>query len=214
MRKLPWFPRSFPCQRDRRLDTHRPARSRGLRVGRLLAFEAQMSLWAKAAAALLAILLALAGLPAHAESRFALVIGNAAYKGAPRLATPPNDAQDIAAALKSLGFKVTVETDLDMTAMQHTIHKFALESAEADVALFYYAGHGLQLAGRNYLVPIDAQLHNLGDVASQTVALDPVLAELGKGKGKGSHLVFLDACRNNLASASFAIPTAGLARVE
>ena len=151
-------------------------------------------------------------LPARAETRFALVIGNGAYRSVPALANPPNDAKDIAAALKSLGFKVTLKLDLDLAAMQRSIDEFALESADADVSLFYYAGHGFQLAGRNYLIPVGAELHQPNDVASRTVALDPVLAELGKGKG--SHLVFLDACRNNpFAGSGVGLPAAGLARV-
>ena len=167
----------------------------------------------RAATALIAaLLLALATLPAAAESRLALVIGNGAYKSVPPLANPPNDAADVAAALKSLGFRVTLETDLDLAAMQRAIRTFAAQSADADVSLLYYAGHGLQLAGRNYLVPVDAELRTLNDIAARTVALDPVLAEFGKGSG--SHLVFLDACRNNpFAGAGVSLPAAGLARV-
>jgi TPR repeat protein len=151
-------------------------------------------------------------LPAQAESRFALVIGNGAYKSVPALANPPNDAEDVAATLKSLGFKVTLKLDLDLAAMQRAIDEFALESANADVSLFYYAGHGLQLAGRNYLVPVGAELRNVDDFATRTVALDAVLAELGRGKGV--HLVFLDACRNNpFVGAGVTLPAAGLARV-
>jgi TPR repeat protein len=161
---------------------------------------------------LAALFLALLTLPARAEGRFALVLGNGAYRSVPALANPPNDAKDVAAALKSLGFKVTLKLDLDLAAMQRAIEEFALESADADVSLFYYAGHGLQLAGRNYLVPVGAELRKPDDIAVGTVALDPVLAALGKGKG--SHLVFLDACRNNpFAAAGVALPSAGLARV-
>ena len=173
--------------------------------------EALSRRWKSVAAALLA-LVALAALPARAETHFALVIGNGAYRNVPALANPPNDAKDIAAALKSLGFKVTLKLDLDLAAMQRAIDEFALESADADVSLFYYAGHGFQLAGRNYLIPVAAELHQPNDVASRTVALDSVLAELGKGKG--SHLVFLDACRNNpFAGGGVGLPAAGLARV-
>ena len=172
--------------------------------------EALSRRWKSVAAALL--LVALAALPARAETRFALVIGNGAYRNVPALANPPNDAKDVAAALKSLGFKVTLKLDLDLAAMQRAIDEFALESADADVSLFYYAGHGFQLAGRNYLIPVGAELHQPSDVASRTVALDPVLAELGKGKG--SHLVFLDACRNNpFAGGGVGLPAAGFARV-
>ena len=166
--------------------------------------------WKSVAAALLALVAAVLAAPsAGAETRFALVIGNGAYRNVPALNNPPSDAKDIAAALKSLGFKVTLKLDLDLAAMQRSIDEFALESADADVSLLYYAGHGFQLAGRNYLVPVGAELRQIGDIASRTVALDPVLAELGKGKG--SHLVFLDACRNNPFAAG--LPAAGLARV-
>ena len=149
--------------------------------------EALRRRWKLVAAALVA-LVALAALPALAETRFALVIGNGAYRNVPALANPPNDAKDIAAALKSLGFKVTLKLDLDLAAMQRSIDEFALELADADVSLFYYAGHGFQLAGRNYLIPVGAELHQPSDVASRTVALDPVLAELGEGKRKPSRL--------------------------
>ncbi len=161
---------------------------------------------------LAAVALVLASLPALAENRFALVIGNGAYTGVPALANPPNDARDIAAALKSLGFTVTLGIDLDQAAMQRSIAQFAAEAAGADVSLLYYAGHGVQLAGRNYLIPVGAQLHTVDDIETRTIPLDPVLAELGNGKG--SHLVFLDACRNNpFAGAGVALPSAGLARV-
>ena len=159
-----------------------------------------------------AVALAFATLPALAEGRFALIIGNGAYTGVPALANPPNDARDVAAALKSLGFEVTLGIDLDEGAMRRAIAEFAAEAAEADASLLYYAGHGLQLAGRNYLIPVGAQLRTVDDIATRTIPLDPVLAELGTGKG--SHLVFLDACRNNpFAGAGVALPSGGLARV-
>ena len=169
--------------------------------------------WKTAEAALLAAhALAFLSLPALAESRFARVIGNGAYKGVPELANPPNDAKDIATALKSLGFEVTLGVDLDQAGMQRAIVEFARQSADADASLFYYAGHGVQFAGRNYLIPVGAELHSPGDIEKRTIALDPVLAELGKGKG--SHFIFLDACRNNpFAKSGVALPSAGLARV-
>ena len=151
-------------------------------------------------------------MPARAETRFALVIGNGAYTTVPALANPPHDAEDVAATLKSLGFKVTLKVNLGLAAMQRAVDEFALESANADVSLFYYAGHGLQFAGRNYLVPVGAELRKVDDLGTRMVALDAVLAELGQGKGV--HLVFLDACRNNpFAAAGIAAPAPGLARV-
>jgi TPR repeat protein len=169
--------------------------------------------WKSTVAAVLAVVaLALAASPARSEARSALVIGNGAYRYVPALANPPNDAKDVAVAMKSLGFKVTLKLDLDLVAMQRAIEEFALESTDADVALFYYAGHGLQLAGRNYLVPVGAELRKPDDIATRTIALDPVLADLGKGTG--THIVFLDACRNNpFANAGVVLPAAGLARV-
>ncbi len=165
-----------------------------------------------AAPLLVAVALAFATLPALADGRFALIIGNGAYTGVPALANPPNDARDVAAALKSLGFKVTLGIDLDEAAMRRAIAEFAAEAADADASLLYYAGHGLQLAGRNYLIPVGAQLRTVDDIATRTIPLDPVLAELGTGKG--SHLVFLDACRNNpFAGAGVVLPSGGLARV-
>ena len=90
--------------------------------------EALSRRWKSVAAAVLAIvMLALVSLPAWADNRFALVIGNGAYKNVPALANPPNDAKDIAAALKSLGFKVTLKLDLDLASMQRAIEEFALE---------------------------------------------------------------------------------------
>ncbi len=161
---------------------------------------------------LAAVALAFLNLPALAEGRFALVIGNGAYKGVPALANPPKDAKDIAAALKSLGFTVTLGIDLDQGGMQRAIAEFAGQAAEADASLFYYAGHGVQLAGRNYLIPVGAELRTPADIGARTIALDPVLAELGKGRG--SHFIFLDACRNNpFAKSGVTLPSAGLARV-
>ena len=81
----------------------------------------------------------------------ALVIGEGGYRSAPELANPPNDARDVAEALKALGFAVTLGVDLDQARMERTIGDFALSATTADVSLFYYGGHGLQIAGHNYL---------------------------------------------------------------
>ena len=160
-----------------------------------------------------ALLLAIvaAPVPALAESRVALVIGEGAYEAVPELANPPNDAADVAAALKALGFKVTLGVNLDQQGMRRAIADFTSQ-ADSDVSLLYYAGHGIQLAGHNYLVPIGARLKSAEDIARQTIALDSVLSDMGKGKGL--HLVFLDACRNNpLAGGGAVTPSLGLAPV-
>ncbi len=161
------------------------------------------------AAALLALL---AAAPALAESRVALVIGNGGYKAVPQLANPPNDAGDVAESLKTLGFNVTLGVDLDQAQMRRAIADFGRRAASADVSLFYYGGHGLQVSAHNYLIPVDAQLHTVDDIDKRTIHFDDVLD--AQAKGSGVHLVFLDACRNNpLKDASVTLRSAGLARV-
>ena len=161
--------------------------------------------------ALAAFVLLAAG-PALAESRVALVVGNGAYQAVPELANPPNDARDVAGALESLGFKVTLGVDLDQAKMQRAIADFGSAAATADVSLFYYGGHGLQVSAHNYLIPVDARLHNVEDIEKRTVHFDDVLD--AQSKGAGVHLVFLDACRNDpLKGSAVALPSAGLARV-
>jgi len=150
--------------------------------------------------------------PAWAETRVALVVGEGGYRSVPELANPPNDARDVADALKALGFAVTLGVDLDQARMQRAIDDFARSAATADVSLFYYGGHGLQVAAHNYLIPIDAQLRSVDDIDKRTIRLDGVLE--GLAKASGIHLVFLDACRNNpLKDLNVALRASGLARV-
>ncbi|MGD0639604.1 MAG: caspase family protein [Roseiarcus sp.] len=160
----------------------------------------------------LALLAVIAAGPAVAESRVALVIGNGGYQSVRQLPNPPNDARDVAEALKSLGFSVTLGVDLDQAKMQRAIADFGARAAAADVSLFYYGGHGLQVAAHNYLIPVDAELRTVDDIDKRTVHLDDVLDALSKGSGV--HLVFLDACRNDpLKDLNVALKSAGLARV-
>jgi uncharacterized caspase-like protein len=114
------------------------------------------------AAILTSVLLAIA--PVHAEKRVALIIGNAAYKNAPTLQNPTNDAQDVADALKRLGFETIVGLDLDKAGMEEKSIAFARAARDADVALVYYSGHAMQFAGINYLMPVDATLHDEADL--------------------------------------------------
>ncbi|GBU17864.1 MULTISPECIES: caspase family protein [Methylobacterium] len=166
---------------------------------------------------LLAALLAAA--PARAETRVALVIGNAAYRGLGPLVNPANDAGDVAAALKARSFEVLQGTDLDRQAMERLLAAFLAKAREADLSLFYYAGHGFQVDRQNYLVPVDAAIRSRDDVEGQTISLQALTAALQGGRG--NHLVFLDACRNNpLRGAAAARGEAdanlkdGLAKVE
>ena len=150
--------------------------------------------------------------PALAESRIALVIGNGAYQSAPVLANPPNDASDVAESLKSLGFKVTLGVNLDQAGMHRAVADFGRDSAAADVSLFYYGGHGLQVSSHNYLIPVDAQLRTIDDIERQTIHFDEVLD--AQAKGSGIHLMFLDACRNDpIRNANALLKSSGLARV-
>lgn len=145
--------------------------------------------------ALLCLLLALAWGAAAGDRRVALVIGNGAYGASGALRNPPHDAADMAEALEALGFEVTLGLDLDRRRMLALIDAFAEAAQGADAALFYYAGHGLQIDARNYLVPVDAVLRSVDDVSTQTVRLDTIAARLAAAPG--TKLIFLDACRDN-----------------
>ncbi len=147
-----------------------------------------------AGVALLAAL-ALFAMPATAAAeRVALVVGNNEYPTVGRLANPGNDATDVAAALDRLGFEVTTVRDADLAGMNEALRRFTRASAGASVALVFYAGHGLEVDGVNYLVPVDAQLERDTDVRFETVVLDDVLAAT---EGAELRVVILDACRNN-----------------
>ncbi|NNG02918.1 MAG: caspase family protein, partial [Inquilinus sp.] len=150
-------------------------------------------------AALFAI--ALAAPPAAAQ-RVALVVGNGAYTHTPALPNAANDGRAMAAALRGLGFEVIEGIDLDRRAMEDRLRAFARAVRGGEVGLFFYAGHGLQVDGRNYLLPVDARLEDESDLAFETLALDFVLDQLDRSVGTG--LVFLDACRDNPLSRSLA----------
>ena len=144
---------------------------------------------------LAALVLAFAGGAALAAKRVALVIGNGAYTNAPTLTNPKNDAEDMAAALKALGFTVILGTDLDKRAMDRKILEFETALSGADAGVFHYSGHGLQVAGVNYLVPVDAELSSPAALRIEAVRLDFV-QETMEREAK-TNILFLDACRNN-----------------
>jgi len=132
---------------------------------------------------------------AHADRRVALVIGNSAYSNAASLRNPRNDATDMADTLKKLGFEVELGLDLDQKSFATTIESFARALDGAEVGLFFYAGHGLQLNDKNYLVSVNAKLENEFLLASETIDLTSIV-RLMESKA-AVNLVFLDACRNN-----------------
>ena len=167
----------------------------------------------------LAAALLLAGSPAFAEKRVALVIGNGAYQNAPKLGNPVNDGNTIAATLKDAGFDV-VENRHDLSAAdtRRALRDFADLAQNADIAVVYYAGHGIEVDGGNYLIPIDAKLERDTDVYDEALSLDRVL--LAIEPAKKLRLVILDACRDNPFAKSMKRTVAtraigqGLAKVE
>ena len=129
-----------------------------------------------------------------AAGRVALVVGNSDYAAIGALPNPGNDAADVSAALGRLGFDVTTVQDADRVDMNEALRTFTRESVGADVALVFYAGHGLEMDGVNYLVPVDARLERDTDVRFEAVELDDALAATA---GAELRVVILDACRNN-----------------
>jgi uncharacterized caspase-like protein len=153
-----------------------------------------------AATALLGFAIAAAGLgtidPAwSAERRVALVIGNSAYKDAP-LANPGNDARLVGQALKEAGFSVLERRNLNQAGLRRAIREFGDELAKGGVGLFYYAGHGMQVKGRNYLIPVGHDIRREDEVAEQSVEVSLVMEKFASAKNK-LNIVVLDACRNN-----------------
>ncbi|WP_439814700.1 caspase family protein [Zavarzinia sp. CC-PAN008] len=139
---------------------------------------------------------------ALAERRVALVIGNSDYPTSP-LRNPVNDARAMTAKLKGLGFSVISRENATFRDMQRAIREFSSQlSAGGEVGLVYYAGHGIQSMGRNYLVPVDAQIANEGDISVEAVDLDIVMTQLSQAQNP-INIVILDACRNNPFERSF-----------
>lgn len=130
-----------------------------------------------------------------AADRVALVIGNGAYQAVTPLDNPLNDAADIGATLEGLGFEVETVTDLDQVGMIRALGGFRARAAEAEIALIYYAGHGIEVEGQNYLIPVDARLATPDAVDFEALRLDTAV-RAAEGAGRLS-LVIVDACRNN-----------------
>ena len=143
---------------------------------------------------------------ALADGRVALVVGNSAYAHIGRLPNADNDARDMSVALRRLGFEVTTELDADRGELNEALRAFTRRSLGADVSLVFYAGHGMEMDGANYLVPVDARLERDGDVRFETVTLEDMLAST---LGASLRLVILDACRNNPLARSMQRTLAG-----
>lgn len=132
---------------------------------------------------------------ASAQKRVALVIGNSAYVHTQTLGNPKNDAADVAAALAGFGFEIVEGYDLDKASFDKTVRTFAVAMQGADVGVFFYAGHGLQVQGQNYLVPVDAELTAAAALDFEMVRLD--LVQRTMENNARTNIIFLDACRDN-----------------
>jgi len=147
-----------------------------------------------------------------AANRFALVIGNGAYANSP-LKNPVNDAKDMAKKLRGLGFDVIERNNLQTKQIGATLREFRSKLVPGAVALVFYAGHGLQIKGDNYLPAVDAEINSEEDVPNQSLAVKQIMDVLDESKTR-LNLVFLDACRNNPYARSFRSADKGLARVS
>jgi hypothetical protein len=150
---------------------------------------------------------------AEAERRFALVIGNNAYRGAP-LTGPIRDAHAMADALTELGFKVASLEDVDRATMINAIKRFVAELGNSEsVGLFYFAGHGAQSMGKNFLIPVDAEIHGESDIEPQSVDLQYMLDKFGDMQS-GMNILILDACRDNPFASPGVRRSSGLAAID
>ena len=168
---------------------------------------------------LLLLLICIWSADARADRRVALVIGNSAYQHVPNLPNPTNDAEAISILFKSAGFDlVQTQENLGINDMRRVVRDFSDSTRDADIAVIYYAGHGMEVSGINYLVPVDASLRRDIDVEDEAVSLDRLLQVMEPAKRL--RLVILDACRDNHFVKSMARTMAnrtigrGLARVE
>ena len=118
---------------------------------------------------------------AFAGVRLALVLGNSKYQAVPALDNPANDAADLAQVLRDVGFEVIEQRDASRESMAKAVHDFSERLRGADVALFFYAGHGLQMNGENYLLPVDAKIENPSDVRFNTINLTDIQQEMEEG---------------------------------
>lgn len=149
---------------------------------------------------------------AATERRTALVIGNSSYSSGP-LKNTVTDATAIAAQLQKLGFTVTLKRNADLRRMEDALTDFGNRLKRGGVGLFFYAGHGLQVGGANYLVPVGARINRESDIKYETLNVGKVLDEMATANN-GRNIVILDACRDNPYSRSFRNASRGLAIIS
>ena len=160
----------------------------------------------------LIVLIYPSSLIAATERRTALVIGNSAYSSGP-LKNPVNDATDMAKSLQKLGFTVNLKKNADLQTMEEAIEDFGNHLKRGGVGLFYYAGHGVQVGGDNYLIPVGARINKESDVRFKAFDAGRILAEM-ENANNGVNIVLLDACRDNPFGKSFRSASRGLAIVS
>ncbi len=178
-----------------------------------------MSVWRSVVAAMVLACVCVSASAQQAGRRVALVIGNSAYASQGTLANPGPDSRLVADALRRVGFAVIPVNDAGKPAMERALRDFSRQADGAEVALVYYAGHGMEANGVNWLLPVDAQLADERDLSFEAISLDTVLATVERARGL--RMVVLDACRNNPFARSMrrsvntrATVTRGLADVE
>jgi uncharacterized caspase-like protein len=154
-----------------------------------------------------------ATLPAQAERRVALVVGNGQYENAGVLRNPVNDARAVAESLRRVGFDVMLTENRSQREMAQDIREFGRRLDQNTVALYYYSGHGIQVKGENYVVPVDAAIENEEEVEYGTVNVGLVMAQMEAARSR-VNIVFLDACRNNPFARSFRSSSNGLAMMN
>ena len=145
-------------------------------------------------------------------TRLALVIGNGAYPG-DVLINPPNDAKDMAALLKESGFEVIQRENASLKEMHRALREFGDRLTRETLGLFFYAGHGVQVRGRNYLLPVDADIGREDEVAFNALDLQAVLEKMDSARNH-TNLIILDACRNNPFASKFKLANSGLAQID
>ncbi|QJB55623.1 caspase family protein [Pseudodesulfovibrio sp. zrk46] len=145
-------------------------------------------------------------------ARYALVIGNSAYPNAP-LKNPVNDARDVVRSLRQMGFTVIQKNNAGLREMEMAMNTFYSSLQRGGVGLFYYAGHGVQVGGSNYLVPVDARINSESDVKYECLDAGRILGKM-EDAGNSMNIIILDACRNNPFARSFRSASRGLARMD
>lgn len=157
--------------------------------------------------------------PAQAAGRIALVIGNGEYQNAPRLPNPVNDAQDVAAAFERLGFSVKFISNGNFDVMRRAFLEFARKAPSADIAVVFFAGHGMEIRDENWLIPVDAELAIDSSASNEAVALASILPIVSSARKLG--LIILDACRDNpfskriqMSQPGRSLPSRGLVSIE